>query len=345
LILGTAVYNLFFIPFVMMQMAIIKLLFLSFLKLLQGLKLQEHSTSKVEPKFSAGRTSTVSSAACPIMPMDYSVWDDKNAYYFGIIIDGKDCEKGPHVYDWDHNFFPTVFKALQQVYADDNVGPPDMNTIMMIREAAIPQWSFKEGGASGEDFHPECSNKMSCNERNAILEGMWTELYTSDNNISCPREISIMKNSAANLRKKLLIKLLQEYKNELLVVISPHEKLSALARMSKTFMWIHPFEEGNGRVHSVLLQREVRRLELVCGLLMFNQNKDAFADTISGLSSKLAEGLRMFDKGLTSGRNPWLDPVNVDLHFAEHQLPDSLNSCMARKKFGSGGTIGLAAEK
>jgi len=48
---------------------------------------------------------------CPPMPTEYKEWDSKDKWFYGLIIDGKDASKGPHVYDWDHQLFPRVFKA------------------------------------------------------------------------------------------------------------------------------------------------------------------------------------------------------------------------------------------
>jgi len=281
---------------------------------------------------------------CNEMPVDYKVWDDPKAHYFGLIIDGKDAKQGPHVYDWDHKFFPKVFSAMQWVYQNEegeHSGPPTMDTIMKIHDHCCVDWNFRENTLhpSGRDIHPKCSNMMSCAERNAILEGMWEELYQSSGDKSCPKDISIVQRNPEVSKKALVEKLLKEYNGAIAKAANNDEKLMAVANMSKTFMWIHPMGSGNGRLHSVLVQREIRRLRLGCGLMMFNQNKDAFVDTVSGMYNKLKEGLEMFDKSVATGKNAWLEQESVDAHFARHKLPDSLKKCSEQKTFGSGGNI------
>jgi len=263
---------------------------------------------------------------CPSLPTDYKVWDDQNKHLFGLIIDGKDAAKGPHVYDWDHKFFPRVFSAMQWVYAEKNPGPPTMDTVMAIHDHCCIDWNFRENTLhpSGRDIHPTCSNMMSCEERVAMLEGMWDELYTHTGGADCPKDISIVQKNPEVSKKSLLEKLLKGYNEAIAHSKDDEEKLLVVANMSKTFMWIHPMGSGNGRLHSVLVQREVRRLGLGCGLLMFNQNKDAFVDTVYGMRDKLKEALMMFQKSSASGVNAWLDKTHVDEHFARHKLPESL---------------------
>jgi len=216
-----------------------------------------------------------------------------------------------------------------------------MDTIMGIHDNCCIDWNFRENTLhpSGRDIHPMCSNMMSCEERNLMLAGMWPELYTHSGPKSCPKDISIVQSDPSLTKKGLLERLLKEYNQDISVATNDEEKLMALANMSKTFMWIHPMGSGNGRLHMVLVQREVRRLGLGCGLLMFNQNKDAFVDTVTQMRDKMQEGLEMFDKAVATGTNPWLETASREAHFKKHKLPKSLEKCGKKEKFGSGGNI------
>lgn len=278
---------------------------------------------------------------CPKMPTDYKTWDNKNAFYYGLIIDGKDAHKGPHVYDWDHMFFPNVFQGMQLVYADQNAGPLTMGVIDQLHQKCCCGFNWEAETSrhpAGRDIHPRCSNQMSCEERVALLAGMWPELYQHNGNSTCPTDLKLLTNQEVP-KKKLVENLLNEYNSAIEKASSDDEKLTALARLARTWMWIHPMGSGNGRIHSLMLQREVRRLGLGCGLMLYNQNKDAFVDTEEMMVSKLKEGIEMFKKSAASGKNEWLNNENVALHVSQHKLPESLNKCAQQETFGSGGNL------
>merc|ERR1712146_462172 len=97
------------------------------------------------------------------------------------------------------------------------------------------------------------------------------------------------------------------------------ELLEILVSFTRSFAFLHPFSNGNGRLRNILLQRELRRLGIACGTMMFNYNKDAFVDGFSRQVSKIKEGIRMFDEAVASGKNPWLDQVTVEKHNADFE--------------------------
>eukprot|EP00746_Dinoflagellata_sp_MGD_P010239 gnl/MRDRNA2_/MRDRNA2_121070_c0_seq1.p1 gnl/MRDRNA2_/MRDRNA2_121070_c0~~gnl/MRDRNA2_/MRDRNA2_121070_c0_seq1.p1 ORF type:complete len:334 (+),score=64.61 gnl/MRDRNA2_/MRDRNA2_121070_c0_seq1:147-1148(+) len=282
---------------------------------------------------------------CPEMPTDYKTWDNKNAFYFGVLVDGKDAKQGPHVYDWDNCFFPKTFSALQWLYSSEKTqewsGPLTMDIIMQLHGRCCKKWNFEKEGSThhaARDVHPKCSNMMSCEERVALLDGMWKELYQHNGTKRCPKDLILLPKHRVN-KQHLVKKLVKEYNQAIEDAQTEDQKLTALARLSRTWMWIHPMSSGNGRLHSLILQREVRRLGLGCGLMMFNQNKDAFVNTQDMMKGMLKEGLTMFAKSARSGRNEWLDESNFARHFESHKLPKSLKKCEEKKSFGSGGNI------
>lgn len=281
---------------------------------------------------------------CPKMPTDYQKWDDKHSFYYGLIIDGKDAKKGPHVYDWDHMFFPNVFTAMKWVYKNEKgkySGPLTMDTIDQLHQKCCFDFKWEKNTSrhpAGRDIHPSCSNLMSCEERVALLDGMWEELYQHEGPKTCPTDIKILTKEGTS-KQTLVEKLLKEYNQAIENAKTDDDKLTALARLARTWMWIHPMSSGNGRLHSLMLQREVRRLGLGCGLMLYNQNKDAFVDTEDMMRSKLEEGIEMFKKSAASGKNEWLNKANVALHVSRHKLPESLNKCAEQDTFGSGGNL------
>jgi hypothetical protein len=93
------------------------------------------------------------------------------------------------------------------------------------------------------------------------------------------------------------------------------KKLWALALLMRSLAWLHPFQQCNARVRTVLLQRELRHLQLGCGAMMYSNGPDLFFSTTAVYARKIVEGLKMAMLANQTGENPWLQ----EEHIQEHQ--------------------------
>lgn len=111
----------------------------------------------------------------------------------------------------------------------------------------------------------------------------------------------------------------------------PHQVddlLILLARFLRSIAWIHPFTDCNGRTRVVLMQKELRRLGLACGAMMFNNNADIYVSTTDAYVDKLKEGMQVADRVLESYKKPW-NENKVATHVRNFPIPQSLEACRA----------------
>lgn len=107
-------------------------------------------------------------------------------------------------------------------------------------------------------------------------------------------------------------------------------RLHILARFLRSFAWLHPFADCNGRTRVLVLQRELQRLGLGCGAIMFNNNADIYFETTDTYAAKLREGISMYKiaSDTHDDRNPWLNHARRDEHLAKFPIPEGLTgSC------------------
>ena len=82
------------------------------------------------------------------------------------------------------------------------------------------------------------------------------------------------------------------------------EGFLVIARLLQNLAYLHPLDGHNGRSRLLLLQYELRRNKLACGTMMFNNNKNAYFDTLDAFTAKILEGIRVYNEagGPCTGR-------------------------------------------
>jgi len=73
--------------------------------------------------------------------------------------------------------------------------------------------------------------------------------------------------------------------------------LHALANFMRSWAWLHPFTNCNGRTRALLLQHELKRLGLACGAFMYNNNGRVYLTTTDEFEEMLQEGIDVADIG------------------------------------------------
>lgn len=283
------------------------------------------------------------------MPKMLKEWEQSPLW--GVFVDGKDAAdpRSPHIYDWDRNFFQKVSKTLSTVYANEenNVGKKDL-TIDQIERYRTMSYSDLEYGQPGDfaarEIMPDCTDKMDCKDVLSLLVHIPKTLYTSSHgDKSCPRGLM----AAPYEDKKSMLKHILEHYNKKINKVKgetqaeKEQLLDALVAFTRSFAFLHPYANGNGRLRNILLQREIRRLGLGCGTMMYNNNKDAFVDGHDRQVGKVREGIRMFNEAVKTDKNPWISPETIKMHKVNFQTLNGLERCAQKKRMGSGGTINL----
>jgi len=113
------------------------------------------------------------------------------------------------------------------------------------------------------------------------------------------------------------------------------ERLEALASLLRNLAFLHPLHDRNGRSRMLLLQLELRRLQLGCGTMMFNNNKNIYFDELETFKEKIKEGMQVYQEAQAGGfkSNPWQQTATLFRHFSRFPLPKNattLESCWRR---------------
>jgi len=264
-----------------------------------------------------------------------------------VLIDGKDAHKGPHVYDWDHKFFSMMTSALSDIYKKEGKKEGKKKLSQELVES-FNKKTFGDDAAydhsvGGGGIMPTCTDKMVCDDVKSLLLHMPEELYTAEHQSKkgCPR--GLKPTLLGKAKKEELLELISKYNKGVSKADGKDEKLHELVKFTRSFAMLHPFRNGNGRVKNLILQRELRRLGIACGTMMYNYNKDVLVDGFPRHVRKVEEGIRVFDETVAAKgtNNPWLDEKTVERHQQDFPVLKHLDKCFQKKSFGSGGSVAL----
>jgi hypothetical protein len=339
-----------------------RLILLAFLVTPQLLGLQLRVEQEPQAK-EAEAAADQQGLVCPEMPKSKKEW--KESAFWAVLIDGKDAKEGPHVYDWDHQFFSKMTSSLSAMYKKEGTSQgkkklsqklvETMHRTVFVNEAGDKPGKY-DSNVGGGGIMPQCTNHMSCDDVKSLLQYTPKELFIvkpkneeqvqynkHKSNKGCPRGL---KPAILGAEKKevMLGQMISQYNHG--VEKAGENKTAALHELVKfvrIFAMMHPFPNGNGRVKNLILQREIRRLGIACGTMMYNYNKDVLVDGFPRHVRKVEEGIRVFDETVAAKgtENPWLDEKTVDRHKQDFDVIPGLDKCFAKKSFGSGGAVTL----
>jgi hypothetical protein len=92
-------------------------------------------------------------------------------------------------------------------------------------------------------------------------------------------------------------------------------------------MWVHPYGSNNGRIKTALMQRELRRLGLSCGVMLWNNNKVMYVDSLQLTVDKVKYGIQVYNDAVKTGQNPWLQQSVKDDFNAKFPYSDGKQAC------------------
>lgn len=273
----------------------------------------------------------VNRAKCEPLPEDL---------FWGIYIDGKDAPKGSEAYSWDKDFSVLPMNAVKFLHANVSVGEYSDLTPEAIAEvhSSCCKMFAKRGSSEVMMGHTlDCIDKIqSCEQRmmgsTNIQEGL-IKFAGKPDETGCYKDYT-RQNPPVD---KTLAKMLEKYNAEVHQASTDDQKIDLLANFMRNFAWLHGWIGGNGRIRNFVLQREIRRLGLGCGAMMFNNNRDIFYENNERYAGKIREGIAMYKESVLLKQNAWQVQENRDRHATNfaHEAQKHEVCVMKREKLGS----------
>merc|ERR1719189_2886660 len=124
---------------------------------------------------------------------------------------------------------------------------------------------------------------------------------------------------------RLLIHLFHKYNHGVAGAATTDDLLVNLARLLRDIAFIHPLSGRNCRSRNLILQYELRRLNIACGAMLYNFGKNIYFDPLETTILKIKEGIQVFQEASQEGfaENPWTRQATIDRHFDRFPLRDT----------------------
>jgi hypothetical protein len=244
---------------------------------------------------------------------------------YALFIDGKDSSKGEFAYG--QLFLSHILSAYEHVVKTTQ---QEINVEYVKSLQRMAEWTSNKTGFRNRI---KVMSELSCmkvvkNEtfKNAIVHDLYPNIvditYNPDDSID-----TILPRLASNLKiQNFLRSMIDQYNHDQRQAGGTQQQLKVLARFLRSLAWLHPFPDGNGRTRTLLLQHELRRLQLGCGAMMFNNNADIYFDSSEIYARKMLEGISAAEYALSDGRNPW-DDAHRRKHRDAFPLHDVTSAC------------------
>jgi len=293
--------------------------------------------SVLQPSMAAKTKQAAAQGQLPSTPKAFQATsgEDDLSTLWPLVIDGKDASEGPTAYSAS-GFDKVLNDGLPFVLGDNRT--PSRAVLSEIHDHCCDGFAMRSTMAMVpmEDYMPACFRSMACAARKEAIEGVPEELrvITWDKrkgNDGCPKEIHTRPFSSSGEVQQELDKLTAQYLKSLkdLAINDPaslqkpltqdHPTLQVLVTFLRSVAWLHPFQDGNGRFRTLLLQHEIRRLGLGPGAYMYNNNRDIFFESSSTYAAKIVEGVTLAKQNWKSEVNPWVDSTVVQRHMDRFQ--------------------------
>eukprot|EP00747_Dinoflagellata_sp_TGD_P114877 gnl/TRDRNA2_/TRDRNA2_172021_c1_seq3.p1 gnl/TRDRNA2_/TRDRNA2_172021_c1~~gnl/TRDRNA2_/TRDRNA2_172021_c1_seq3.p1 ORF type:complete len:302 (-),score=31.76 gnl/TRDRNA2_/TRDRNA2_172021_c1_seq3:49-954(-) len=242
---------------------------------------------------------------------------------WGVYIDGRSAASGRLAYG--QNYSQTMESALSTV----------------LHKASLP--SAREGLTL--EFFEFVQNLLHAEWRSlgsplfSEVGGCFDKLrHIFANGTVTPFLVKLAHHPAnADKFKATLSSLFSRY-NEKIAVAKPDDALTVIATLLRHLAWLHPLADKNGRLRLLLLQYELRRNNIACGTMMYNNNKNIYFDSLDMYVAKIQEGINMYNVAQENDfvDNPWLQPgvAKTRLRFFDDSEADVLEVCWDQEAAG-----------
>merc|ERR1740120_314012 len=124
---------------------------------------------------------------------------------------------------------------------------------------------------------------------------------------------------------RVLTHLFETYNQGVAEAATTDDLLVNLARLIRDIAFIHPLSNRNSRSRLLIMQYELRRLNIACGAMLYNFGKNIYFDTLETTVLKIKEGIQVFQEASQEGfaENPWTRQATLDRHFESFPLRDT----------------------
>eukprot|EP00747_Dinoflagellata_sp_TGD_P114878 gnl/TRDRNA2_/TRDRNA2_172021_c1_seq5.p1 gnl/TRDRNA2_/TRDRNA2_172021_c1~~gnl/TRDRNA2_/TRDRNA2_172021_c1_seq5.p1 ORF type:complete len:301 (-),score=29.69 gnl/TRDRNA2_/TRDRNA2_172021_c1_seq5:49-951(-) len=140
-----------------------------------------------------------------------------------------------------------------------------------------------------------------------------------------------------DLFKATLSSMFSRY-NAKIASVKPDDVPKVIGGLMRRLSWLHPLFDQNGRSRLLLLQYELRRNNIACGTMMYNNNKNIYFDSLDMYVAKIQEGINMYNVAQENDfvDNPWLQPgvAKTRLRFFDDSEADVLEVCWDQEAAG-----------
>jgi hypothetical protein len=241
---------------------------------------------------------------------------DFGAVKWGLLIDGKDATKGPYAYD--HSGFSTALESLDFVLHHTGSNDLTWELIINIHSRCCSAYDFRLSGMEPmSDFGCGCFQSMTCKSKEDAIASIPEDFLRAFQGEGCQSKCYFPHEMASQEVKKNLFNILEQYNQDAKTV--PHEdkkqQTLILARFLRRLAWLHPFQDGNGRFRTLMLQRELRHRDIAHGAFMYNNNRDIYFISNDVYAAKIEEGIKMASLALETNSNPWVIESHVKAHL------------------------------
>eukprot|EP00746_Dinoflagellata_sp_MGD_P004248 gnl/MRDRNA2_/MRDRNA2_108187_c0_seq1.p1 gnl/MRDRNA2_/MRDRNA2_108187_c0~~gnl/MRDRNA2_/MRDRNA2_108187_c0_seq1.p1 ORF type:complete len:308 (-),score=61.61 gnl/MRDRNA2_/MRDRNA2_108187_c0_seq1:272-1195(-) len=240
---------------------------------------------------------------------------------WGIWIDGKNAAEGPDAYG--KSYTDTMAAALKDVYHMLAERPGELKLSHFEKIASLIDASWRISG----DMDPIATQVKDCQQTalpHTVSEAVQNGIVVVDKEY---HPALLAHNVTSSLET-----LFNMYNSKLAVAKSARQQLTDVGWLMRNLAFMHPLVDRNGRSRLLLLQFELRRLNIACGTMLWNNNKDIYFETLDTYVAKLKEGIDAYKEADKSGNNPWQQESFATIHNARFSTPfkERLERCWAR---------------
>lgn len=251
---------------------------------------------------------------------------DKNMW--GVWIDGQNATEGHNAYGKDYT--NTMSLALHQTF---NLLKRDSHAkglkVAHFEKLASAAWG---GPAHFRNYgNPPCSSRRLA--------------FKCRNKLPKDRVASIMANikdgksdycSTKDHFDKPLAQMFEVYNAKIGAAADEKQTLTAVGWLMQNLAFLHPLSDRNSRSRLLLLQFELRRLNIACGTMMHSNGREIYFEPLETYVKKLSEGINMYNEAQEHHfANPWKvnNKVLVQSHTEEFDSVDphhnQIKACLA----------------